>query len=101
MRVPFREECSVSAASTSRPYVTITADSHAGASLDVYRGYLDPSYRDDFDAWRAALRPPTPTPKDKHADKPRGRKTKNWDTAERFADQEADGTCAEVIFLNT
>jgi predicted TIM-barrel fold metal-dependent hydrolase len=85
----------------SRPYVTITADTHAGASLDVYRGYLDPSLRDDFDAWRAALRPPAATPRAKDVDKTRGRKTKNWDTAERFADMEADGVCAEVIFPNT
>jgi predicted TIM-barrel fold metal-dependent hydrolase len=81
--------------SSGRPYVTITADSHAGASLDTYREYLDPKYREAFDAWRAALR-------QGGSKKPAGaRKTKNWDTAERFADQEADGVCAEVLFPNT
>jgi predicted TIM-barrel fold metal-dependent hydrolase len=84
----------VSIEAASRPYVTITADSHAGATLDVYRGYLDPKYRDPFDAWRAARAP--------SGRKPAGaRKTKNWDTAERYADMEADGVCAEVIFPNT
>jgi predicted TIM-barrel fold metal-dependent hydrolase len=77
-----------------RPYVTITADTHAGASLDTYREYLDPAYRDEFERWRAAYR----NPSKKHLG---GKKTKNWDTAERMADLEADGVCAEVIFPNT
>jgi predicted TIM-barrel fold metal-dependent hydrolase len=77
-----------------RAYVTITADSHAGASLDTYREYLDPQYRERFDVWRAAHRSP--------GRKPAGaRKSKNWDSAERFRDLEADGVCAEVIFPNT
>src|SRR3954464_12245955 len=31
-------------------YVIITADSHAGGSHKQYREFLDPKYRDDFDA---------------------------------------------------
>jgi hypothetical protein len=27
--------------SPSKPYAVITADSHAGASIEAYRGYLD------------------------------------------------------------
>jgi predicted TIM-barrel fold metal-dependent hydrolase len=82
------------AASPSQPYVTITADAHAGASLDTYREYLDPRHRDEFDAWRADFR--------SRANKRAGsRKTKNWDTAERQRDLEADGVCAEVVFPNT
>ena len=77
-----------------RPYVVITGDTHAGASVDAYRDYLDPSYRDDFDAWRAAYR----NPSKKHIG---GKKTKNWDSAERRADLEGDGVVAEVIFPNT
>ena len=77
-----------------RPYITISADTHAGAPLDVYRGYLDPSYRDEFDAWRKAYR----NPSKKHIG---GKKTKNWDTAERIADLEADGVLGEVVFPNT
>ena len=75
-------------------YVVITADTHAGASIDTYRDYLDPGHRADFDAWRSAYR----NPSKKHLGK---KKSKNWDSAERSADLESDGVCAEVIFPNT
>jgi hypothetical protein len=39
-------------------YVIITADSHAGGSHQQYREYLDPKYRDDFDAGRARYKKP-------------------------------------------
>jgi len=79
---------------SSRPYVTITGDTHAGAAVDTYRDYLDPKYRDDFDAWRSAYRNPSK--------KLLGsKKTKNWDSAERIADLESDGVIGEVIFPNT
>ena len=77
-----------------RPYVTITADTHAGAAVDTYREYLDPQYREDFDAWRSAYR----NPSKKHIG---GKKTKNWNSAERAADLEGDGVVAEVLFPNT
>jgi predicted TIM-barrel fold metal-dependent hydrolase len=81
-------------AESHRPYVTITADAHAGASLDVYRQYLESKDHEAFDAWRAAIR--------KSGKKSIGsRKTKNWDSAERNADLERDGVCAEVVFPNT
>lgn len=83
--------------STSRPaepYVVITGDTHAGASIDMYREYLDPDWRDEFDAWRGAYR----NPSRKHVG---SKKTKNWDSAERRADLEGDGVVAEVIFPNT
>ncbi len=78
----------------SRPYVVITADTHAGGSLDMYREYLDPKDRDEFDAWRGRYR----NPSKKHIG---GKKTKNWDSAQRTADLEADGVIAEVNFPNT
>jgi predicted TIM-barrel fold metal-dependent hydrolase len=78
----------------SRPYVTISADTHAGASIEAYRDYLDPKYREAFDDWRAGYR----NPSKKHIG---GKKTKNWDTLERFRDLEADGVTAEVVFPNT
>jgi predicted TIM-barrel fold metal-dependent hydrolase len=77
-----------------RPYVVITADTHAGAAIDAYREYLDPTERADFDAWRGAYKNPSP----KHVG---GKKTKNWDSAERLADLERDGVVGEVIFPNT
>jgi len=80
--------------SAERPYITITGDTHAGAAIDRYRDYLDPAYRDEFDAWRGAYR----NPSKKHLG---SKKTKNWDSAERRADLESDGVVAEVIFPNT
>ena len=78
----------------SKPYIAITADTHAGASIDAYRAYLDPKNRADFDDWRGAYR----NPAKKHVG---GKKTKNWDSGERRRDLEADGVVGEVIFPNT
>ena len=78
----------------SRPYVTITADTHGGASIEAYRDYLDPKERDEFDAWRGGYRNPSKG----HIG---GKKTKNWDSAERSKDLESDGVIGEVIFPNT
>jgi predicted TIM-barrel fold metal-dependent hydrolase len=84
----------VSPSNHPRCYVTISGDTHAGASIDTYREYLDPKYRDDFDAWRSAYRNPSK--------KLLGRKKeKNWDSALRTADLESDGVVGEVIFPNT
>jgi predicted TIM-barrel fold metal-dependent hydrolase len=80
--------------SGSNAYITITADTHAGAAIDAYREYLDPKQRPDFDAWRGAYS----NPSKKHVG---GKKTKNWDSAERCRDLEADGVAGEVIFPNT
>jgi predicted TIM-barrel fold metal-dependent hydrolase len=78
----------------SSPYVCITGDTHAGASIDTYGGYLDPAYREDFAAWRGAYR----NPSKKHIG---SKKTKNWDSAERLADLLSDGVVGEVLFPNT
>jgi hypothetical protein len=60
----------------------------------MYRDYLDPRWRAEFDAWRGAYKNPSK--------KLLGtKKTKNWDSAERRADLESDGVVAEVIFPNT
>ncbi|MEZ4216078.1 MAG: amidohydrolase family protein [Myxococcota bacterium] len=81
-------------ARSDRPIVTITADTHAGASVDAYRAYLDPKYRAAFDEWRGSYR----NPSKEHIG---GKKTKNWDSAERARDLEADGVAGEVVFPNT
>ena len=39
----------------SARYTIISADTHAGGSHEQYREFLDPQYRDDFDAWRGKL----------------------------------------------
>jgi predicted TIM-barrel fold metal-dependent hydrolase len=76
-------------------YTLISADCHAGASHATYREYLDPGYRDDFDAWRAKYKNPY---RDLTDDKKRIR---NWDDDVRWEQQHSDGTVAEVVFPNT
>jgi predicted TIM-barrel fold metal-dependent hydrolase len=76
------------------PYIAITADTHAGAAIDAYRDYLDPNWRDTFDSWRGSYK----NPAKKHVG---SKKTKNWDSAERRTDLQADGVVGEVIFPNT
>ena len=44
--------------SETSPYICITADTHAGASLDMYGGYLDAEYREPFKAWRGEYKNP-------------------------------------------
>ena len=76
-------------------YILISADTHAGGSHVQYREYLDPKYRDDFDAWRNKYKNPYKDLKDTDL------RIRNWDTERRNHDQEADGVVAEVIFPNT
>ena len=54
-------------------YTIISADGHAGGSHAQYREYLDPAWRDEFDAWRGKYKNPF---RDLQDD---GR-TRNWDT---------------------
>ena len=75
-------------------YTIISADGHAGGSHEQYREYLDPAWRDEFDAWRGRYKNPF---RDLQDD---GR-TRNWDSARRLADLDAEGTACEVLFPNT
>jgi predicted TIM-barrel fold metal-dependent hydrolase len=76
-------------------YIVISADTHAGGSHAQYREYLDPKYRDDFDAWRNKYKNPFKDLKDTDL------RIRNWDGERRDADQSADTVIAEVIFPNT
>jgi len=82
------------APSDTERYTIISADCHAGASMDQYAEYLDPEHREELAAWRAKYANPW---RDLHGEG----KTRNWDTARRDAEQEADGVVAEVVFPNT
>ena len=75
---------------SSKPYITNTSDSHAGASIDAYRDYLDPGERGAFDEWRGS----SSSDSKKHIG---GKKTKNWHSAERRKDLRADGVAGELI----
>jgi predicted TIM-barrel fold metal-dependent hydrolase len=76
-------------------YVIITADSHAGGSHAQYREFLDPKYRDDFDAWREKYKNPFKDLKDTNL------RIRNWDPDLRDEQQHRDGVVGEVIFPNT
>ena len=75
-------------------YVLVSADCHAGGSMEQYREYLDPVHRDEFDAWRGAYKNP-------FGDLQREGRTRNWDHERRISELEADGIVGEVIFPNT
>lgn len=75
-------------------YTLLSADTHAGGSHEQYREYLDPKYRDEFDAWRNRYKNPF---KDLHGHL----RTRNWDDERRFQELEDDGVVGEVIFPNT
>ena len=76
-------------------YVVITADSHAGGSHAQYREFLDPKYREDFDAWRNKYKNPYKDLKDTKL------RTRNWDPELRDQQLNDDGIVGEVIFPNT
>ena len=75
-------------------YLVISADGHAGPPPEVYREYLDPKWRDDFDAWRGEYRNP-------FRDLGDDRRLRNWDDEMRNRQQDEDGVVGEVIFPNT
>jgi predicted TIM-barrel fold metal-dependent hydrolase len=78
-------------------YVVISADGHAGASMDAYRDYLDPAFRDEYARWLAAFENPY---EDLTETESRDYQ-RNFDNAIRQRDLEADGIVGEVVFPNT
>jgi predicted TIM-barrel fold metal-dependent hydrolase len=81
-------------ASDDARYTVISADTHAGGSHAQYREFLDPRYRDDFDAWRGKYKNP-------FSDLGDARRLRNWDDEMRNTQQDEDGVVGEVIFPNT
>ena len=61
---------------TTDRYTIISADCHAGGNHEMYREYLDPKYRDDFDAWRNKYKNPFRDLQD-------GGRVRNWDDEDR------------------
>jgi predicted TIM-barrel fold metal-dependent hydrolase len=78
-------------------YLVISSDGHAGAPLDVYRDYLESEYHDDFAAWKTEFRNPHGDLVDTESREYR----RNFDSAIRQADLEADGIVGEILFPNT
>jgi len=77
-----------------RPYVLITADTHAGGNHAQYREYLEPGYREAFDEWRGGYK----NPSQEHYG---SKKMRNWDYEIRTKDQLSQGVVGEVVFPNT
>lgn len=80
--------------STDERYIVISADGHAGGDIGHYREYLESKWHDDFDAWAAEYENP-------YEDLEGDLGARNWDSARRMADLEADGQVAEIIYPNT
>lgn len=78
----------------ARRHTVISADCHAGADLLDYRPYLASRHHEDFDAWAAAYVNP-------YEDLLADAADRNWNSARRLAELEADGIVAEVVFPNT
>ena len=79
---------------SNAPYTVISADTHAGASVNGYRQYLDSKHQKLFDEWRGSYK----NPQKKHIG---SKKHKNWDDTERISDMDTEGVAGEVIFPNT
>lgn len=79
---------------SSDRYAVISADGHAGADLYDYRPYLASQWHDEFDAW-------APTYVNPFADLQAPTAYRNWDSARRLEETEADGIVAEVLYPNS
>src|ERR1700753_990129 len=72
-------------------YLILSSDAHAGAPMAAYKGYLEPRWHADFDAWLAAVVNPWVDISD----------TRNYDSADRLVAMDGEGVCGEVLFPNT
>jgi predicted TIM-barrel fold metal-dependent hydrolase len=76
-------------------HLIISADAHAGADVQSYRDYLPSRWHDEFDAWAVNAA-------NRWNARNEGREnSRNWDSAQRVRENEADGVVAELIFPNT
>jgi predicted TIM-barrel fold metal-dependent hydrolase len=75
-------------------YLVISADCHAGGSMEQYEEYLDPKFRTEYEEWRGAYKNP-------FRDLQGSSRTRNWDDERRISDLDADGIVGEVVFPNT
>jgi predicted TIM-barrel fold metal-dependent hydrolase len=75
-------------------YIVISADCHAGAELRAYKDFLEARYHDAFDDWADHYVNP-------FGDLVKPDAARNWDSARRMRDLEADGVVAEIIYPNT
>jgi predicted TIM-barrel fold metal-dependent hydrolase len=81
-------------AAVGNRYTIISADCHAGAEMYEYKGYLEKRFHEDFDAWATSYVNP-------FADLASDEADRNYDSARRIRELEADGIVAEVLYPNT
>ncbi len=89
-------------------YLLITADTHAGSSPEGYGPYLEARWQDDFQTWLAHSEQMARIIRQVMGNRSIGVDgdpdevgDRNWDSARRLRETEADGVVAEVIFPNT
>ncbi len=95
---------------TSRPYVLISSDGHAGADLRDYKPYLETAFHDDFEAWAAEFTEPWGDYDKELIDtddefirigQASFLSPYNWDSAKRLEHLDGQGIAAEVVLPNT
>jgi predicted TIM-barrel fold metal-dependent hydrolase len=89
-------------------YLVISSDTHAGPPAERYRAYLDPKYREAFDAdlavvlemnrARSAQSESSDFENQWEAETGDGGRRASWDPAARDAELDREGVAAEVIF---
>jgi predicted TIM-barrel fold metal-dependent hydrolase len=107
-QIAWREKLMPDSYSSLDRYVVITADTHAGLAPGLYEPYLEKKWHDDFVRWVASGKAMDEAMRDVMGDRsigvgghPDRDGNRNWDSARRLAETEADGVVAEVIFPNT
>ena len=90
-------------------YLVISSDGHAGPRPEVYRDYLDPRYRDEFDrqhAARMAMLEAAGARLEMQEESENWAKGKQyglegaWDSERRKQVLDADGVAAEILFVD-
>ncbi|MGE4608027.1 MAG: amidohydrolase family protein [Myxococcota bacterium] len=89
-------------------YLLITSDTHAGLDPEGYRPYIEKKYHDDFNEWVKAGESLAQIMRQVMGKRSIGVDgdpdldgNRNWDSARRLSETQADGVVAEVIFPNT
>ncbi len=89
-------------------YLLITADTHAGSSPEGYGPYLERKWQDDYQGWLEQSRQLAQVMRQVMGERSIGVDgdpdldgDRNWNSARRLRETEADGVVAEVIFPNT
>ena len=89
-------------------YLLITADSHAGPTPEGYGPYLENKWQADFQDWLKQSEQVAKMMRQVMGDRSIGVDgdpdidgNRNWESARRLREEEADGVVGEVIFPNT